>query len=472
MNRTVHAMPLVFVLVFCIAIISCTKEPPSSPRVDSPSVSVEPQQIAQSIIALTGWPVESSGAASTNESPTLASAKAECRVGEREVIAGDVAHYRFVVRTGPGPFDEIGIHRVVRESSPNRPIRTPMNVLFLHGDIKDFEGVYLPGLISPRIPDDVGIAVYLAQNNVDVWGVDQAWCLVPESVTDLGFMSSWGMQRQVNDLAIGVAVARITRLLTGGGVGKIILGGFSSGASTGYAMLNQETILPPVLRNVGGFIPIDYGLKTDVPEWESVCCSEYDRFQNLIDAGECASYNPFLVFGPPALQDPDGISEVLPPYTNYQAALGIGGWPSYPGGVTYHLVAGIFDEEGTPVGLQYTPPDSWIDFMVYSPPWEPNAFMRDYSAACCPGREVPWDDRLGHVRVPILFIKAGGGAGYLGEHTLDLVGSSDITRLVVQLHSQDEVLLDFGHCDIFTSADAVPLIWQPMLSWISGHCGS
>jgi len=389
------------------------------------------------------------------------------RLVGRETIIGDVVHYTFEVRVGAGAYDKISLHRVVREPIPYRPIRTAHNVLFLHGDAKDFEGVYLPGLKSPRQPDDFGIAVYLAQNDVDVWGLDQGWCLVPEGESNLGFMADWGMQRQVNDLSTGLTIARVLRGISGSGGGKMILGGFSSGAATGFALLNQEAALPPLLRNAAAFIPIDYGLKTDDPTWAGFSCAQAERLQGLIEQGQYASFNPFVVFGRPALMDPDGPSPYIPGLTNLQAAIAVGASPSAPG-ITYHLVAGSF-ESGLPVGLQYTPVDVWVDFMNYAPPWEPNAFMRDVYRSACGQEDVPWDDRLHRIRVPVLFVKPAGGAGYLGEHTLDLIGSQDITRLEISLHPPEEVLLDFAHVDLFTATDAPVLVWQPILNWINGH---
>jgi len=62
-------------------------------------------------------------------------------------ITDDVYHYSWQVRVGPGPFDVVGLHRVVKERSPNRPIRTRKSVFMLHGDFKDFAGCFLPGLL-------------------------------------------------------------------------------------------------------------------------------------------------------------------------------------------------------------------------------------------------------------------------------------------------------------------------------------
>ncbi len=65
---------------------------------------------------------------------------------QRTIITDKIAHYFFKVRVGPGTYDVIGIHRVVRKKGSNQPIDTPKNVFLLHGDYKDFEGCFLPGV--------------------------------------------------------------------------------------------------------------------------------------------------------------------------------------------------------------------------------------------------------------------------------------------------------------------------------------
>ena len=98
---------------------------------------------------------------------------------DREVIADDIVHYTYTIGIGGGQYDRIRLHRVVKESSYKNPIKTNKAIFFQHGDAKDFVGMLLPGLYSPTTPNDYGMAVYLARNNVDVWGIDQAWNLVP-----------------------------------------------------------------------------------------------------------------------------------------------------------------------------------------------------------------------------------------------------------------------------------------------------
>ena len=52
---------------------------------------------------------------------------------DRTVLHDGIVHYRFDVRVGPGQFDMIRLHRVVREAQPYHPIRTVDGVLLLAG---------------------------------------------------------------------------------------------------------------------------------------------------------------------------------------------------------------------------------------------------------------------------------------------------------------------------------------------------
>ena len=128
---------------------------------------------------------------------------------EREIIVGNIAHYSAQVQVGPGEYDRIGIHRVVKERRPYQPMKTHRNVFLQHGDLKDFAGIFLPGQYSPNLPDDFGVAVFLAQHDVDVWGIDQNWNLVPGDETDFSFMANWGLQNQVDNLHFALAVRAV-----------------------------------------------------------------------------------------------------------------------------------------------------------------------------------------------------------------------------------------------------------------------
>ena len=109
------------------------------------------------------------------------------RSAERTVLHDDIVHYRFEVRVGLGAFDVIRLHRVVREQHPYRPVRTVDNIFMLTGAPNTFEMIFMEPLISSVPRWDQSIAIYLAKNNIDVWGMDYAWALVPPETTDFTF---------------------------------------------------------------------------------------------------------------------------------------------------------------------------------------------------------------------------------------------------------------------------------------------
>ena len=462
----------VAIFVFCLALIAfgCSEERDSSPL--TPTTDFEPvvgvETLAWAIAEQSGWPLDEEQSQAIAPDVLRQRGHLPAIQMERDVLAGDIVHYSFRVPVGCGEYDVIGLHRVIRESRPYRPIRTHKTIMMQHGDYKDFAGCFLPGLKSPRIPDDVGFAVYLAENDVDVWGIDQSWCLVPGDVSDVSFMMDWDMQRQVDDLGTAIQVARLVRRLGGNGYHRMLLSGYSAGGPIGFALLNQETQLPPGRRHVSGFIPGDQAVKTDDPVWAVVCCSVSAVYKAIIDGGQAAESVPLPIFGGLASDDPQGPSPIpgFEGLTNLQAGLILGTYPFFEG-VTGHFLAGIMDPSGLPTGLQFVATDDWVDFMRFAPAYEPAAFLRDEYITNCTD-STPYDDHLAEIRVPILYVQARGGFGYTGTHTLDLLGSSDITSIEATAGIED-VLLDYGHIDLFLANTADALVWRPVVDWIEEH---
>ncbi len=405
MKLSLSALVLFFAAVFAAG---CGRDrAPLSPGDTAPeSAAVDADQVAFHLVSIAHWPADQDAVPSD---PTIARQDvANVLEGlDRQALPGGIAHYSFRVRVGSGPYDVIGVHRVVRESAPYVPVRTGDAVFLQHGDVKDFTGMFLPGVTSPGTPDDFGFAVYLAANGVDVWGIDQSWTLVPASETNLAFMADWGLGRNVADLQTGIEVARAVRRITGFGDTQMNLLGFSSGAVTAFALAGVETRTPPPFRNVGGILAADYGIVSDIETIKAAYRDEVNFFNSELAAGRYALESPFPLFGPPARDDPNGASALIPGLTNLQAAIGAGAWPAYAGD-PYHFVAGIFDADGIPTGLQYSAVNLWVDFMVSGPPYEPYAFTRDYEQVVANPDQSPWDDRLSSVKVPVLYVETGG----------------------------------------------------------------
>jgi len=123
-------------------------------------------------------------------------------------IVGDLYEYSYLLPTGTGPYHSVGVHRVVRVKN-GRPIASHNAIFLGHGDASNF-GIYLAGTQSPQ-----SLPVYLADNGIDVCGMDYGWALVPSTETDFTFMQNWGLPRDIDDLEAAILFARPVHTATG-----------------------------------------------------------------------------------------------------------------------------------------------------------------------------------------------------------------------------------------------------------------
>ena len=394
----------------------------------------------------------------------------------RRVLSGDVVEYTLNLRIGAGRYDVIRLHRVVRESEPNRPVRARESVFLLHGDIWGFRAAFLA---DPRR----NLPVHLAENGVDVWGMDQRWVRVQATTTDFGFMRDWGIAQDIRDLRTALQVARGVRALSGNGLDRMHLLGWSRGGIIGYAYLNFESQLPRGRRNVEGFIPVDIYLKTDDEGFREAACRRSEAQEAAYAAGQYQNASGTLVqtIANLATTDPSGASPIFPGLTNYQAALLTGEAtfvifpPDQQNVPFYHFTGGTFAEEPAPsglpipTGLTYSPEPTWLALLRGASPFQPTRELADSELLLCDEQDVPWDDHLEDITNPILYVGAGGGFGEYGVYTTTLLGSTDVTTRIVDLQPDAARLLDFGHADLFIATDAETLVWDPILDWILTH---
>ena len=394
----------------------------------------------------------------------------------REVVDG-LAHYQFKVRVGPSEFDTVRIHRVVRERKPYHPVRTDGAVFMTHGATLSFDAIFLhPGTNDANV--ETSVALYLAANDIDVWGMDFGWTMVPQDTTDFSFMQDWGIERDVDHTLAAIGIARTIRLFTRQGSDRMNLLGYSYGAAIAYAAAGREMQKPRVRRHIRGIIPVDHGMKyADADENSRLnACADAAAIRASLDSGVYQSDDGifFGALGDLAAQTPGGPSPFIPGFTNYQAVLFFGtntyllGPPAAP---FWHFVGGAFDEFGLPVGLLYFEPSRWINLARSLPPYQPFLGKYDLSASLCDEEDVSIDDHLADVSVPILYLGAGGGFGTLGDCTSSLTASHDITNVTVSLQTADQRSIDFGHGDLFLADDASTLVWQVLRSWLVNHNG-
>jgi len=389
---------------------------------------------------------------------------------ERLPVVDDIVRYRFRVRVGPGPFDVIRMHRVVRERRPFVPARTKDALFVLHAGSTGFEASFLPNLTTGLTPRTHAMPVFMARNGVDVWGMDLGWILVPADVTEFPFFADWGFDKEVSQTRAGLGIARALRAATSGDVGRMDFLGWSYGAQVGYVLVAEETQLPSWRRHVKGFIPVDMAMKYEpgaLPDWVCGAAAYYQQVQDSGQYGDgSASFYSYVAAL--AINDPLGESPVSPPLNNQQAALLVG---AGAGGFTptFHMVAGTFDEQGTPTGLEFTQPDLFIHGLAGVSPYSPVLTFVDQFNTWCDQTDVPFDDHLGDVKVPTLYLGAAGGFGQAGVYSTTLLGSEDVTIRIVTLRPAGEEALDIGHWDLWIADNAAKVAWRPILDWLKKH---
>lgn len=459
-----------FVLSLVFLTLGCSREQSQAPLApgdqEGISIDLQVQAFALALAEQAGWPIE----ASTEELGQAGVSLAKCSPAplvnfQRTAVAGDVAHYSARLRVGSGPYDVIGLHRIVREKRPWQPVKRNKSFFFQHGSSKDFIGMMQPGLYSPSTSDDFGLAYYLARHDVDVWGIDQGWTLVPATVTNTDFMLDWGLERQVSDLRTAIGVARLTRILTGCGLDKMVLAGYSNGVPTVVSVVNEESQLRPALRQIGGLVPVDNAIKVDAGPMKEALTWYSETYREYYKNGMAGEPVTFALMADMVRNNPDG-HDFDATMTNVDFVMTMVTGPTLFPGHPFHYWAANW-ENGKPIGLRFTERELWLDFLASGTAWEPYIWTADWCGYVAGLLDTRYDDHLGDIRIPILNLTPGGGYADATLYGISLFGSSDIQHLRPTLGPPVEA--DFAHIDLFTSADAEHLVWQPLLQWINTH---
>ena len=143
--------------------------------------------------------------------------------------------------------------------------------------------------------------------------------------------------------------------------------------------------------------------------------------------------------------------------------------PALLNGQFWHFVGGFLDENGIPSGLRFTEDRLWLDILQNIPPHLPVQTDFDVDATFCGKIDMPFDDHLGQITLPILLAGAEGGFGQAGVYTTTLTGSKDVTKFIVQRLPDGQRTEDFAHVDTLAGKDAKTLVWKPVLDWIIAH---
>ena len=393
----------------------------------------------------------------------------------RRQVARGIAHYQFLVRLGGDEFDLVKIHRVVKEYRPYQPVRTEGAVFMVHGAQQDFDDIFLQAGNEQLPTAQTSSPVYLAANHIDVWGIDLGWTRVPVETSDFSFMADWGVERDVDHTLASMTIARLIRGLTGQGFGRLNLLGFSYGVAVSYAAAGRETQQRRIKRDIKGLIAVD-GLIKYAPEddvFRATACDRSAGILAMINSGVFHQSNGLqgILFGELALNAPDEPSDFIPGLTNFQSALFIGTNASpAPQAPFWHFVAGDLTEPtDIPNELLYTDPDRWFRLLASLAPYQPLQTLYDLTASQCDEVEVSIDDHLAEIRVPILYLGAGGGNGGQGNHNSSLTASTDISHYIASLEPPEKRFIDFGHADLFLANNADQLVWEVLRQWLAEH---
>jgi len=374
----------------------------------------------------------------------------------RTELGAGIAHYQFTVRMGDGEFDWVRIHRVVRESHKYYPVPLKGNVFMVHGAFTGFVATFLANGLESS--DDINAKTsspfYLASKNIDVWGIDMGWTMVPNTTTEFGFMEGWGYEKDARHTLRAMRIARSIRGLTGQGYSGLNLMGFSSGNTVAYAAANRETQKNMRRRHIKGIISLDNAFK--VMDGDSGCDAAM-IVEGEIAGGQFQNFNGafFQSLADDAINDPDGFTSFLAPdFSNIQAFR----FTLYtPNIIGFSFFAGDLE------GLFNSDEERALRSVSGYPLFMPNLLWQEIDAVNCSSMDVSFDDYIHLISVPILYIGAELGSGAEAGFYMDtggLTASTDITNHLVN---------SIGHVDTVLGNNADQDVWSLMRSWIDDH---
>lgn len=397
------------------------------------------------------------------------------RTVSRRDLGSGLAHYEITIEVGAHAFDRITLHRVVAEHPGGLPTDGRHAVMLLPSHVFPFARFYLPPLCPGEGPYEDCAAVALAERGIDVWGMDFRMAHVPGDTEDFSFMTDWGMETQMADTRMAMLAARMARATTiRPPRSGLHLLGFGRNVWLAFALADFETHLPNASRSISGLVAVDQAFQygPDGEPTRLMDCADEIAQRTAISNGSYSESNSHLQEpGAAALSDPEGPSPYYAGFTNREYAMLVGAatYLRYAPVPHYHLTAGELDDEGHPIRLRYTAEQRWFETMASAIAHESRHYFLDTAAIACGETDVPFDDHLADITVPVLYIGSAGGYGELGIHSTTQVGSRDVTTLIVQHQTDENAALDFGHADIWLSSTAESEVWIPLAQWIEAR---
>lgn len=397
----------------------------------------------------------------------------------REHISGDLYHYELDVRVGDGPNATLRLHRIVRERGPWIPRPSSNAIMMMHGDFATFATNFAPILGDPQTSSP-GMAIWLAERGVDVWGLDRRWTQAAAIDADLSDFDAMGLEQELADIGKALRVARAVRLFTDRSLERMILSGFSRGGALAYYYASDEASRPPWKRQVKGLVPLDVYASLS-PEDEGLrqfyCDSAAIEYAAL-EAGEVDVPNGFQVqTGRLALEAPDDPNPFaafdfpFPGATNRDLLLDFVGltYFYFPATPLYHLTGSVLDDNGFAAALRDSSEQVVARWLAGAPPHQSLRESADTDALLCGDAPLPADVPLSRIEVPLFLLGAAGGYGDRALFSTTEVSSADVSALVIRKLAPEDEAEDYGHADLLYASDAPELAWEPLLQWLRQH---
>ena len=342
-----------------------------------------------------------------------------------------------VIQVGNGPFDKIGIHRVTKDLYEC----SQATVVMVPGSNSDFNTSFFK------------MAVFLANQGVDVWGIDFRYSFVPDDINsnpyclakDCSFFKDQDTNLHISDLDILVKIAEMTAK-----GGKVFLLGFSQGAYFAYRYASQYP-------DIKGIIPMDIAYNIDPTLTDVIGSAMSDVIERQAKIANGIYYEDVLTekfIASEALQNPDGPSVVIPGLTNKQAFL-------FALTATYQLpgfnVPGFRYNHGTIADLVYTDYNTMI-----TQTGKLNSFQSILPITELERQYIEPTPSIPNITVPILHVAAEVGFGTFGFYTPDRISefNNDVTKCLIS---------DYGHADLVYSNTADVDVWNKICKWIKQH---
>jgi len=428
------------------------------------AISLNPENLSVDVANITFKNFEA-GVGQTSPLKTKRIKRTSCvHESTREALGNGIAHYYYKLRVGFGEYDVVGLHRIVKENQPYHPIRTKGDIFMIHGAPQDFDDIFLTAGAS-LINEQTSAPFYLADMNIDVWGIDLGWTLVPEETSDFSFMDDWGLEKEIDHTLAAMSVARLIRGLTRQSFQRINMLGYCSGGLIVYGAAGRETQIHPILRHVKGIIPVDAYVLHDNATLHQVDCDAAAAYKASLDAGIYQSEDGIMLayLCNLALNQPDQASPIpdFDGLTNRQVVMMLGTSPNDP--VTEWQFFG-----GTMDSFNYTDPARFFRLGVSLPPYMPNRMLYENYAVLCDPDDVTFDDHIGDIALPILNIATGGGFGDISYYTPTMTSSSDIQNYMVSIPGMEKSE-DYAHADIWLGYDADEMLWSELYAWLIEH---